>query len=78
MRENNIPWEERNLHDARVALELETRGGKRQVPYMVDPERNVEMYESLDIIDYVARTYAPSATLGEVEEIRTCPIVEST
>ena len=28
-------------------------GGKRQVPFMVDPDRNVQMYESDDIIEYL-------------------------
>lgn len=38
-----------------IALELKGRGGKAQVPYLVDPDRNVEMYESDDIIDYVRK-----------------------
>ncbi len=29
------------------------RGGKAQFPYLVDPNTGVEMYESLDIIDYL-------------------------
>ena len=28
-------------------------GGKRQVPFLVDNERNVQMYESDDIIEYL-------------------------
>ncbi len=28
-------------------------GGKRQVPFLVDKERNVQLYESLDIIEYL-------------------------
>ena len=28
-------------------------GGKRQVPFFVDKERNVQMYESSDIIEYL-------------------------
>ena len=32
---------------------LITLGGKRQVPFLVDKERNIQMYESLDIIEYL-------------------------
>lgn len=32
-------------------------GGKQQVPFLVDPERGVSMYESLDIIAYVEEHY---------------------
>jgi glutaredoxin len=28
-------------------------GGKRQVPFMIDKNRNVQMYESDDIIEYL-------------------------
>lgn len=36
------------------------RGGKAQFPFLVDPDTGVEMYESLDIIDYLFATYAKS------------------
>ena len=28
-------------------------GGKRQVPFLVDKDRNIQMYESDDIIEYI-------------------------
>ena len=28
-------------------------GGKRQVPFLVDKDRNIQMYESMDIIEYI-------------------------
>lgn len=28
-------------------------GGKRQVPFLVDRDRNIQMYESNDIIEYL-------------------------
>ena len=28
-------------------------GGKRQVPFLVDTERNIQMYESNDIVEYL-------------------------
>lgn len=37
--------------------ELIERGGKSMFPYMIDPNTNVEMYESDDIIKYLATTY---------------------
>ena len=38
--------------------ELRSIGGKTQVPFLVDPERGVKMYESDDIIAYVREHYA--------------------
>lgn len=35
------------------STELIERGGKRQVPYLVDAKNGVEMYESSDIIDHL-------------------------
>jgi glutathione S-transferase len=32
-------------------------GGKAQFPYLVDPNTETRMYESADIIEYLARTY---------------------
>ena len=32
--------------------------GRLTVPYLVDPEREVSMHESGDIIDYLQRHYA--------------------
>ena len=42
----------------RFRPEVVERGGKAQFPYLVDPNTGVEMYESLDIIDYLFETYA--------------------
>ena len=33
-------------------------GGKAQVPFLVDPEKDVKMYESDDIIAYLEENYA--------------------
>lgn len=43
----------KNIADEGVADELIARGGKRMVPYLVDEETGVEMYESDDIVDYL-------------------------
>jgi glutathione S-transferase len=34
------------------------RSGRMQVPYLVDPNEGVEMFESAEIIDYLTQTYA--------------------
>lgn len=44
--------------DEAVMAELIARGGKRQVPYLVDDRDATEMYESDDIIDYLRNNYA--------------------
>jgi glutathione S-transferase len=41
--------------------ELERRGGKVQVPYLVDANTGEEMYESDAIVAYLARQYGPVA-----------------
>jgi len=41
----------------RYRPEVIERGGKAQFPYLVDPNNGVEMYESLDIVDYLYETY---------------------
>jgi glutaredoxin len=38
--------------------ELQKRGGKVQVPYLIDPNTTEEMYESDDIIAYLESEYA--------------------
>ena len=38
--------------------ELMKLGGKTQVPFLVDPERDIKMYESDDIISYLEEHYA--------------------
>ena len=42
--------------------ELEQRGGKIQVPYLVDPNHGVEMYESSSIVRHLLDSYGPNDT----------------
>jgi glutathione S-transferase len=44
--------------DEAIAAELVEKGGKRQVPYLVDTDKDVAMYESNDIIEYIRDNYA--------------------
>jgi glutathione S-transferase len=41
----------------RFRPDVEARGGKAQFPYLVDPNTGEEMYESLDIVEYLFATY---------------------
>ena len=53
--ENKIPYTPKVLSlysDSEVRRQLVALGGKRQVPFLHHPERNVLMYESADIIAY--------------------------
>ena len=45
---NKIDIADKSAEDALIQL-----GGKRQVPFFVDKERNIQMYESGDIIEYL-------------------------
>lgn len=51
--ELSIPFTEKSIVSEENLNELLERGKKRQVPYMIDDEREVEMYESGDIIQYL-------------------------
>ncbi len=56
--ELGIAFNEKDIADDAVAAGLVARGGKRQVPYLVDDERGTEMYESDDIVNYLRANYA--------------------
>lgn len=53
--------EEKNIADEGVAEELIEKGGQRQVPYLIDDENGVSMYESADIAAYLEETYGNKA-----------------
>ncbi|MDP2665054.1 MAG: glutathione S-transferase N-terminal domain-containing protein [bacterium] len=57
-KELGISFEEKNIADDAVAAELIKRGGKRQVPYLIDSEKSVEMYESDDIVAYLRENHS--------------------
>ncbi len=58
--ELGVELEVRNTADPAVLAELMARGGKRQVPYLVDSERSVSLYESDDIIEHLHATFTPN------------------
>ena len=52
-----------DIDESDTALqELLEKGGKKQVPFLVDSEKNVSMYESNDIIDYLRDNYSKTET----------------
>ena len=55
--ELGLTFKLKNINDPGVAEELIARGGKRQMPYLVDEERGKEMYESDDIVEYLHQTF---------------------
>ena len=53
LNEHNIPYTKIDIAEPQNIDLLLRIGGKRQVPFLVDKDRNVEMYESKDIIEYL-------------------------
>jgi len=51
----------KDVEDAAVEAELIARGGKSLVPYLVDTNKNVEMYESDDIVAHLQTNYGKTA-----------------
>ena len=56
--QQNIIFDLRNIDaDATAAEELIAKGGKQQVPYLIDESKGVAMYGSDDIVTYLAHNY---------------------
>lgn len=53
MDEHNIKYRKIDISNKASEESLINIGGKRQVPFLVDHDRNLQMYESNDIIEYV-------------------------
>ena len=52
---NNIEYIKRDIAEPSNIKILLEKGGKSQVPFLVDREHGMSLYESEDIIDYVKR-----------------------
>ena len=50
--ENNVKYKKIDISNKENEESLIRIGGKRQVPFMIDKDRNIQMYESNDIIEY--------------------------
>lgn len=58
-----VDLEMKDVSEDSAALdELLEKGGKEQVPFLVDSEKDVSMYETSDIIDYMRENYSGTAT----------------
>ena len=53
MDNNGMKYNKIDISNKASEESLVNIGGKRQVPFMVDKDRNIQMYESSDIIEYV-------------------------
>lgn len=51
--EHHIQYEKHDITESKNLEELIEIGGTRQVPFLVDTDKGVNMYESDDIIEYV-------------------------
>ena len=51
--EKGVEYNKIDITDKANEEALIQLGGKRQVPFLVDKDRNIQMYESLDIIEYL-------------------------
>lgn len=60
-KELNVSLEQKDVSDLMVSEELVRLGGKRQMPFLVDSDKNVKMYESEDIIEYLKTHYGTHA-----------------
>ena len=49
----HMKYEKIDITDKESESALIRIGGKRQVPFLVDTDRNIQMYESKDIIEYL-------------------------
>lgn len=53
LEKEHINYEKINIENKESELALIRMGGKRQVPFLIDSDRNIQMYESNDIIEYL-------------------------
>ena len=49
-------------------------GGKSQVPFLVDQEKGVMLYESDDIVEYLYANYAKTESIPQANTPKVCPI----
>lgn len=54
--------------------ELISKGGKKQIPFLVDDERGVMMYESGDIIAHLNEHYGNGDVVGSTDSPKVCSI----
>jgi len=52
-----VDFEVRNIGNENNLQLMMDRGGKKQVPFLVDDESRIVMYETEDILDYLEKKY---------------------
>ena len=57
LEEHDIPYTTVDIADKGNEEALIRIGGKRQIPFLLDREKKVEMYESDEILEYLRGTY---------------------
>ena len=57
MNEAGVVFEEKNINSEENTSELLEVGGRSQVPFLIDDEKNVKLYESSEIIEYIQKNY---------------------
>jgi len=60
--------------DSALKAELIEKGGIAQAPYLEDTDRDVSMYESLDIINYLSKEYGNGEKVSATTVGNVCPI----
>ena len=58
-----IEVEQKNIAEEENLKELMDKGGQRMVPYMIDTNQDVSMYESADIIEHLNKFYPKGETV---------------
>ena len=53
MNEKHVQYNKIDISNPKCEEILIKLGGKRQVPFLVDKERGIQLYESSDIIEYI-------------------------
>ena len=53
LEQKHIKYEKIDTANKASEAALVQIGGKRQVPFLIDSDRNIQMYESNDIIEYL-------------------------
>lgn len=57
----SLDVELKDISDATIQAELEELGGKSQVPFLVDTDKDVKIYESDDIVSHLQKNYGTSS-----------------
>lgn len=53
MKDNDIKFNKHDVSEPESYVTLQELGGKSQVPFLIDEDNDIKMYESDDIIEYL-------------------------